>query len=287
MIYHWFKALRVHHYIKNGLIFAPLCCSGQFFQADKLYASVWGFLAFSAIASLIYLINDIRDIEADRQHPVKCKRPLAAGKISLVSAYIAVGLLMLGSLVLNGLVFHWGSSLILAAYLLLNLAYSMGWKNIPLLDIAILSSGFVFRMIYGAIITEITISDWLYLTVCAFAFCMALGKRRNELQKHTSGMTRRVLKHYTVNFLDKNLYLCLSLTNIFYALWCTSPITAERYGTNLIWSVPLVLLISMKYSLNIEGKSDGDPVEVLIKDYALIFMVLAYLLTMFIIMYVL
>ena len=175
---------------------------------------------------------------------------------------------------------------LLAAYLLLNLAYSFGLKNIPIVDITILVAGFLIRVLYGAFVTEITISNWLYLTVIALSFYFALGKRRNELKHISDGETRQVLKAYPTNFLDKNMGMCLTLANVFYALWSMDEKTKSFYNNDyLIFTVPIVLLITMKYSLDIEGESDGDPVEVLLHDKVLLALCVLYLAVMFMILY--
>lgn len=271
----YIKLMRVHHYIKNGLIFAPLIFSGSLLNIDLLWKSILGLIAFSLIASVVYIINDIQDVELDRMHPTKCKRPLAANLISLTHGKILAVCLVLVAVVINtyaasnGLL-AWAS---LILYLILNIAYSNGLKNYPIIDIAILASGFVIRVLYGSGITGIEISNWLYLTVISMSFYLGLGKRRNELLKQKN-VSRKVLKYYNHNFLDKNMYICLALTITFYALWTVDPVTISRLSNDLlVWTVPIVILICMKYSLNIEGDSDGDPVEVIIKDKILMAMV--------------
>ena len=282
----YLKLMRVHHYIKNLLVFAALACSGQLFHLEKLAAGIAGFLAFSMVSSVVYIINDIRDVEKDRKHPTKCKRPIAAGTISTSRAWGLAIVLLLIAVVCNWRVFHVTSTLLLALYLVLNLAYSFGLKNVPIVDVTILVAGFLIRILYGAFVTEITISNWLYLTVIALAFYFALGKRRNELKQIGDGETRQVLKAYPVNFLDKNMGMCLTLANVFYALWSMDEKTMSFYNNEyLIFTVPIVLLITMKYSLDIEGESDGDPVEVLLHDKVLLTLCVLYLAVMFVILY--
>lgn len=179
--------IRIHHYIKNLLVFAALACSGQLFDIDKLMSAFLGFSAFCMISSFVYIVNDIQDKEKDRLHPTKCKRPIASGEISEKNAWILAGILFISSLFCNFLVFHIVSSVLLFLYFILNLAYCFGLKNVPLVDVSILAAGFLFRMIYGSIITCIEISNWLYLTVIALAFCFSMGKRRNELVHVDSG----------------------------------------------------------------------------------------------------
>lgn len=279
--------MRVSHYIKNILVFAALACSGQFFDWKKLFSSMMGFFSFCMVSSVVYVINDIKDIEKDRQHPTKCKRPIAAGKITIRSAVILVIVMSVTAFTCSIFTCSAVSGLFLLIYLFLNISYSMGLKTIPIADISILVSGFLLRVIYGAVITDIEISDWLYLAVIASAFYFVLGKRRNELRKIKDCNTRKVLKFYTESFLDKNMYMCLALVHVFYALWCTDEKTAEAYQNHyLLWTVPVVLIIMMRYSLDVEGDSDGDPTEVLIHDKTLAALVLIYLSVMLSLLYV-
>ncbi|MCD8119992.1 MAG: decaprenyl-phosphate phosphoribosyltransferase [Lachnospiraceae bacterium] len=281
----YLKLMRVHHYIKNLLVFAALICGGQIFNLEKTEAGLAGFAAFCLVSSAVYIINDIRDREKDRKHPSKCHRPIANGTVSVKNAVMLVVILLIAASVCNGLFFHLDATLLLALYFVLNILYSLGLKNIPILDISILVSGFLIRIVYGACVTGITVSNWLYLTVISLAFYFSLGKRRNELDR-SGGSTRDVLKSYPSSFLDKNMYMCLALANVFYALWSMDENTMRMYGsTRLVLTVPLVLVITMKYSLDIEGDSDGDPVEVLLSDRILLCLCGAYLVLMFVILY--
>ena len=283
---YYLRMMRVHHYIKNFLVLTALVCSGQMFVLEKLRSGVMAFIYFCMLSSVVYIINDIRDREKDKKHPAKCKRPIAAGKVSVKAAAVVAVVFSVIVLVCNSITFQIPSTLLLVLYLVLNLAYSFGLKNIPLVDISILVAGFLIRILYGAIVTDITISNWLYLTVISLSFYFALGKGRNELKYTGEGETRLVLKSYPVNFLDKNMGMCLTLANVFYALWSMDEKTRALYDNKyLIFTVPLVLLITMKYSLVIEGESDGDPVEVLIHDKVLLTLCVLYLMVMVLILY--
>lgn len=283
----YLKLMRVHHYMKNLLVFAALVCSGQLFVPAKLCAGVLGFFAFCATSSAIYIINDIRDCEKDRRHPTKCRRPIASGAVSVRNAAcLAVVLFVLAALFIAP-VFKLSAVLLLLLYIVLNLAYSFGIKNVPIADITVLAAGFVIRVIYGAQLTEIIISNWLYLAVFAMSFYLALGKRRGELIQVADGDTRSVLKAYPLDFLNRNMTMCLTLGNVFYALWSMDQVTTAFYHNRLlIFTVPIVLLITLKYSLTIDTASDGDPVEVLIHDRALLLLVLLYLAVMLGILYI-
>lgn len=283
----YLKLMRVHHYVKNLLIFAALACSGQLFDMARLIPAVIGFFAFCFISSAVYVCNDIQDKEKDAAHPVKCHRPIASGKVSVRSAWFLFAALLVLALGLNLLIPHIASTALLLLYFLLNVGYSKGWKHVPLLDVTVLVSGFLIRILYGAVLTGVTVSSWLYLTVIAVSFYFAFGKRRNELIRGGGENTRTVLKHYSVAFLDKNMYMCLTLANAFYALWSMDAATVAAYGGRaVVFTSPLVMLITMKYSLAIEGNSDGDPVEVLLHDRILFSLCVLYVLIMFGLLYI-
>lgn len=282
----YLKLLRVRHYIKNMLIFIPLFFNRTFFDKQSLLNAIIGFLSFSLICSAVYIFNDIKDAEKDRLHPIKRKRPIASGDVSVLKAIVILIICFVLSIALNLIVCMritdgWSFAFLLL-YFVLNVAYSLKLKRLPVVDVVILTSGFIIRVIYGAIITDINISGWLYLTVFAGAFFLGLGKRRNEMKRlGNEGDTRSVLQYYNYDFLDKNMYVCVALADTFYALWAIE--TSIPY---MVWTVPLVIVILMKYSLNIEkDEGGGDPVEVLFNDKILIFLCLLLALIMVWVLY--
>lgn len=275
----YIKLLRVKHYIKNLLIFLPLFFSGALFHRDSMGKAIEGFICFCLLSSAVYILNDYRDIEKDKKHPTKCNRPLASGKIKPKNAIILMIFCLILVAVISLYIGNAIAALFLILYFVLNIAYSIGLKNVPIIDIVILSSGFVIRLLYGGCITEIEISKWLYLVVTTGSLYMGLGKRRNELKKHLGA--REVLKYYNEAFLDKNMYVCVALTDVFYALWAV-----ELEDRTVIWTVPFLIIILMCYGLDVEGNSDGDPVEVIWKDKILIGIILVYAMIIFFLMYV-
>jgi 4-hydroxybenzoate polyprenyltransferase len=290
----YLQLLRPHHYIKNVLIFIPLFFSLSFLDTRALAISCIGFAAFSLSASIVYILNDIQDIEKDRLHPVKRFRPLASGKISVAHARIILGTL---AAVLTVLALFlgirenrpgiWAAAGLLAVYMALNIGYSWGLKNIPLVDITILASGYVIRMLFGALIIETGVSVWLYLLITVGAFYLGLGKRRNEITGPANGReTRGVMHFYSHNFLDKNMYVCQALCVVFYALWSIDAATVQKLHTGaFVYTIPLFLIILLKYSLNVETTSDGDPTAIVLQDKTLLFLCAVYLIWAFCLIY--
>lgn len=275
----YLKLLRVKHYIKNLLIFIPVFFAGMIFDSEKLFQAVLGFMCFCLLSSSIYIFNDYRDVEKDRLHPTKKNRPLASGKIKPSAAIIIMIVCLTVTAILSVIIGNMNAVLCLILYFILNIAYSMGLKNRPIIDICILASGFVIRVFYGGFITDIAISKWLYLVVTAGSLYMGLGKRRNELKRQKD--TREVLKFYNMQFLDKNMYVCVALANVFYALW-----TLDMPHQKLIWTVPVFTILLMFYSFDAEGDSDGDPVEVILHDKFLVGIIIAYAVCIFALTYI-
>lgn len=281
-----FRLARPWHYVKNLLVFVPLFFSGQFFSfPGKAADTALAFACMSLAASGTYVINDLHDCERDRQHPTKKNRPIASGLVTGRLAAGYAGALFLLTLALHGLVcWRSGAALyataVLTAYIACNLGYSVfGLKNMPIIDVSIVALGFVLRILYGSAVAGIRVSSWLLLTVLMGSYYMALGKRKNEL-RDSGEKTRAVLKHYSDAFLSRNMYMFLALTIAFYSLWSVD--VGHAYA---VLSVPLVVVIAMCYNLDIEGETDGDPIEVILHDKKLIALGVAYVLMMLYIVY--
>ena len=287
----YIKLIRVKHWLKNFLVFMPLFFSlSSFFDDEKILINAFlGFLTFSFVSSIVYVINDINDLENDRKHPKKKNRPLASGAISVSNAKMTVMLLIVLSLLFATFIYTTNDSifvfLIPIIYVILNVLYSKWLKHIPIIDVVILVSGFVLRVMYGGVVVNIEVSKWLYLTVIFGSFFLGLGKRRNEIIKNGSN-SRKVLSLYNKQFLDKNMYMACTLAIMSYSLWCVDADTILRVGHDyLFWTIPLVMVIFQCYSLDIEGDSHGDPIEVILSDKRLISLVTLYGLIMVFLLY--
>ena len=291
VISNYLKLIRIKHWLKNILVFLPLFFSINLFNEKKIISVIIAFFIFSFTSSIVYIINDIKDIEKDKIHPVKCKRPLASGVISKVNAIIVSIILLIGTSVLMYFLYTKINNIFVfiipLIYLIMNILYSVVLKNIPIIDVSIIVLGFVLRVMYGGISVDVEVSKYLYLMIIFGSFFLGCGKRRNEIIKN-GDKSRKVLSIYNKEFLDKNMYVALALAVVSYTLWCVDPTTIERIGNDYIfWTIPLVMIILLLYSLDIEGNSHGDPIEVILNDKKLIIAVIIYAMTIGGILYLL
>ena len=267
----YLSLMRIKHYIKNVIIFMPCFFGGKIDDKVLMLRIVIAFCLFSLLASSIYVMNDYFDVEKDKNHPLKCNRPIASGKVSKKEAFIILAICMLVPITGNFLIFGYKCVAIITFYFFINIWYSaLGGKNICFVDILLLVLGYILRLFYGSAISGVVVSPWLYLVVLSGAFFLGYGKRRNELLNVKEDCnTRPVLRNYTSGFLEKNMYSCMTLTIVFYSLWCLDRVDyANR--TCILLSIPILMIALMKYSLDIEMDMDGDPVSVICKDKAII-----------------
>lgn len=280
----YLKLIRIKHWLKNGLIFLPIFFSINILNISLLSTCFIAFFVFSITSSIVYIINDLNDIEKDKLHPIKKNRPLASGKISKNQAHfviivfaIIIGLMMT---YLYTKTKNLAVILVPLVYILLNILYSKWLKNIPIIDVVILVFGFVLRVMYGGIVINVEVSKYLYLMIIFGSFYLGFGKRRNEIIKN-GNKSRKVLSLYNKEFLDKNMYVALALAIVSYTLWCVDPETVARIGNDyLFWTIPLAMVILQLYSLNIEGNSHGDPIEVILSDKTLMTIIILYIIIM-------
>lgn len=281
------RLMRPKHYLKNMLVFVPLLFSGRLMEDGLLWEAFLAFAAFCLLSSFVYIINDIKDVESDRAHSTKRFRPIASGKVSIRQALVLAGVLLAVSVLLLCLLGgRMGLWVVAALYLCVNMVYSVwGGKHVAVLDVLLLASGFLWRLLFGALAVNVVISNWLYLTVITASFYLAFGKRRNEMRTET-GKTRPVLKTYTQAFLDKSMTMCLTLAIAFYALWSIDADTVSHHvNPYAIWTVPLIMAMVFRYSIDMEHPSSGDPMEMIAGDKVLWILGLGYAALMFWIVY--
>lgn len=284
----YLQLLRPRDWAKNLFLLIPLFFSGAFFQWQAYPDLILGFIAFCCIASSIYIINDYRDIEDDKKHPEKSKRPLASGTVSKTASIVICLLLILAGFALAYFI-RTKFLFVLSIYFLLNLAYSFGLKNIPILDIIILAAGFVLRIKGGAVIAYIGVSEWLNIMVFLLALFMAIGKRRDDiLIKISSGNDmRKAVKGYNLEFLNVVLALVCAVIVVAYFMYTMSPEVRERLGTYRLYYTCLFVLAGIMRYLQIifVQSASGSPTKILYKDRFIQLSLLLWIASFYLIIY--
>jgi 4-hydroxybenzoate polyprenyltransferase len=228
--------------------------SGNITNFDLLGKSIFAFIVFSLTASSIYIINDYSDIESDRKHPEKRRRPLASGAVSKQTALIILVLLVaivIALIFLGSHYFHhnfWKFATIIGFYFVMNLAYTYKLKHVAIIDISIISLGFVLRVLAGGYATGIFISQWAILLTFILALVLAIGKRRGELiNAQISGKTRKALDGYNVQFADIALSISCTLAIVCYLMFKLSPEVQERFHARVFYTVIFVVFAILRY----------------------------------------
>ncbi|OGO81143.1 MAG: phosphoribose diphosphate--decaprenyl-phosphate phosphoribosyltransferase [Clostridiales bacterium GWC2_40_7] len=261
-------SMRPRQWTKNGFVFAGLIFSKSFFNVDAILRVILAFFLFSLVSGALYIINDVIDREKDLHHPVKCKRPIASGRIHIAGAMITALLIIVVSLSAS---FYLDVKLfsILLAYSVLVFAYSIKLKNIVILDVIILSMGFVLRTAGGAVVIGVWISPWLILCTTLLALFLALIKRKNELRVLADGAAnhRKILQEYSPELIDRMLSVVTSTTLMSYSLYTFS----AGKSSYMMLTIPFVLYGIFRYQYLTSARDmGGSPELVLLQDKPLL-----------------
>lgn len=250
----YLKLLRVEQWVKNLFVFIPLFFSGKIFETTQLFETIFSFIIFSFTASSIYVINDYSDIESDRVHPEKCRRPLASGAISVGRAKLVlvglvistIGLIISLSDVFGYNVLKFGA--VISSYFVMNLAYTFRLKHIAIVDISIIAVGFVLRVLAGGYATGIVVSQWAIILTFVLALVLAVGKRRGELvNTQLSGNTRKALDGYNIQFADIVLSISVTLAIVSYIMFVISPETQKEFTNKVFYTFIFVIFAFLRY----------------------------------------
>lgn len=275
-----FKAIRPRQWVKNVLVLlAPLAALGtdvRYNYADVLGKEAIAFVVFSLAASSIYLINDVQDVEADREHPTKRFRPIAAGVVPEWLAYVVAAVLAVGSLVVS----WWltpNLALVIAVYLGMQLAYCFGLKHQAVIDICILSSAYLIRAIGGGVAAGIYLSQWFLLGIAFASLFMGAGKRYAELQlaERTGAKIRKSLESYTGTYLRFVWTMSATALVVCYGLWAFE---RDRYSGNwfAVSMIPFTIAI-LRYAVDVDGGLAGEPEDIALRDRVLQLLFVAWI----------
>jgi len=282
------KALRPHQWIKNLFVLAALIFSKHVFDPDYLLRALLAFVSYCLISSAVYLFNDIRDRNSDRNHPEKRHRPIASGALGVSTAFImAIFLALIALWLAFGIQLYFG--FILVIYMLFNIAYSLGLKNVVILDVMIIASGFLLRAVGGALAIEVEISSWFILCTMLLALFLGFVKRRQELTllENQAGQHRQSLKDYSAPFLDQVIAVVTSGSLLSYALYTMSPDVTEKLGAPyLSLTIPFVIYGLLRYLYLVYNKGQGgDTATTLLRDFPLQLACLFWVITLSAVLY--
>lgn len=259
------KLLRPKQWIKNFFVFAAIVFSGNFFNTQILYSNILTFILFCFTSSSIYVLNDIVDIEKDRCHPDKKNRPLPSGRVSKKQAIVLDFFIVCGVLFFSYMYLSIKVSAMLIIYMLINIAYCFKLKNIVIIDVMVITFGFVLRVESGSLATGVRVSSWLFLCTILLSLFLALNKRKSEIitLKDKSGSHRKILEEYSVAMLDKMLTIVTPSILMAYCLYTFSSVQSKT----MIFTIPFILYGIFRYEYLMDKKNiGGKPEDVFGKD---------------------
>lgn len=292
MIEHYIQLLRPLQWIKNAFVFAPAFFSTNLLKSEFFLPTLAVFASFCLISSAIYCFNDLRDVEADRLHPKKCKRPIASGTVSIRGGYIMMLLCTIGALLLIPLAQSPNTPylyIIIGGYWLMNMAYCLKLKQYAILDVTIIAIGFVMRILAGGLATDIWISHWLVLMTFLVTLFLALSKRNDDYRifEQTGTKPRVSITGYNKTFINEATAIIASVTMVCYIMYTMSPEVIERMGTRYVYLTSgWVLAGLLRYLQNmiVYGLS-GSPTKSLAKDHFIQFCIIGWIASFFAIIY--
>jgi 4-hydroxybenzoate polyprenyltransferase len=279
---------RPQQWTKNLVVFAALIFSKHLFEIDHVLLVLAGFACFCLVASGCYVINDLRDCERDRQHPLKSLRPLPAGRMSRQTARL-LALILMGTGLVGSFILHREFFLLITLYAVLQLAYSFVLKDMVILDVMVIATGFVIRAIAGGVIISVPVSQWLI--ICTFLGALFLGfcKRRHELVLLEGRATdhREALREYSPYFLDQMISVVTASTVVAYAIYTASPEVRDKLGTDRLYlTIPFVLFGIFRYLYLVHQREEGgNPTQVLLTDRPLLADMLLWIVTATLLLY--
>ena len=263
----WLRAMRPKQWVKNVLVLAAPLAAGRLFETGVLLASLWAFVSFSLVSASIYLINDSRDIEADRQHPKKRFRPIAAGELSVNTAYVLATITLAASLALGFWVAR-DLGITLATYWVLQVVYSFFLKHQPIIDLAMVAAGFLLRAVAGGVASGLVLSQWFLLVASFGSLFMVAGKRYSELKElGNEAGTRASLERYTKSYLREVWSVSIAIVIMSYSLWAFEQRYAQPFGIpwTAISIAPFTLAV-LRYAMKIDQGKAGEPEDVVLSD---------------------
>ena len=288
------KLIRPHQWLKNVFVLIPMFFGGSLLDPEDIRASVLTFLAYSFVASSVYCFNDINDVEADRRHPVKCKRPLASGAVSMGTAWMLMALMFVLAALMTVLLGDRGHILkvggVLLFYYILNICYCAKLKQYAIVDVCIVAFGFVLRVLAGGFATDITLSKWLVLMTFLLTLFLSFAKRRDDVLRmnETGEPPRKNTIRYNLTFINQAITITASVTLMCYIMYTVSPEVVARLGSDLLYLTSVFVLLGLlRYmQITVVDKKSGDPTKIMLRDRFTQLVVVLWALTFLILIYI-
>jgi decaprenyl-phosphate phosphoribosyltransferase len=285
------KLIRVRHWVKNLFLFIPSFFAGHLFKSHELLMVLVGAFAFSLVASGVYIINDYKDRETDRLHPKKKFRPLASGEVKTTTALILM-ILLIGSGLILAASLQLTFFFILAAYLVLNIGYSFGLKHIPILDLFIVSLGFLLRIYSGGAIAGLPITHWLSLMVLLLALFLILAKRRDDIvingkNKNGKVVIRKSTQKYNLVYINSCITLLSAVMVVAYIMYTVSPEVTDRFKSDYLFMTTIFVIAGIMRYLQIVfvERNSGSPTNIFIKDKFILTTIAGWIISFYFIIY--
>ncbi len=284
-----FNLLRIEHWIKNLFLFIPIFFAGEFLNADKLGQVAIAFFGFCCTASAIYILNDLMDVKSDRLHPEKSKRPIPLGLVSVSTAWVIFTILILVGVLVSFQFTRQSFIILLGSYFFLNVGYSLGLKRVPILEILIVSSGFVLRAVGGGLVADVDVSQWMLMMIFLLALFLALAKRRDDLLLFgkSSKSVRVASEHYNLEYINSLLIMVSGIIIVAYLMYVISPEVINRFHSKYLYITSIFVIAGMMRYLQItlvENKS-GSPTKILYRDNFIRIVVMLWVITFYFIIY--
>ncbi len=287
------RLIRPHQWVKNLVVLLPVFFGGALLHIESVYAGLVTALCFSFAASSIYCLNDIVDVEDDRQHPVKCHRPMASGAISITQGYTLMFLMFILSMLSTFLLrqSQLETASVILFYWLLNIAYCLKLKQYAIIDVCVVSFGFVLRILAGGYATSIHLSKWIVLMTFLLMLFLSFAKRRDDVVRmnETGHAPRQNTIRYNLTFINQAITITSSVTLVCYIMYTVSPETIQNFHTDYLYLTSVFVLVGLLRYIQIAvvDKRSGDPTKVMLHDRFMQFVVLAFGLAFLFIIYVL
>jgi 4-hydroxybenzoate polyprenyltransferase len=286
------KLIRVRHWVKNLFLFIPSFFAGHLFKSHELLMVLIGAFAFSLVASGVYIINDYKDRETDRIHPKKKLRPLASGEVKTTTAWILM-ILLIGSGLILAASLQLTFFFLLAGYLVLNIGYSFGLKHVPILDLFIVSLGFLLRIYSGGAIAGLPITHWLSLMILLLSLFLILAKRRDDIvisgkNKNGKLVIRKSTQKYNLVYINSCITLLSAVMVVAYIMYTVSPEVTERFQSEYLFMTTIFVIAGIMRYLQIVfvERNSGSPTNIFIKDKFILTTIAGWIISFYFIIYV-